>query len=61
MAKNSGQAWTLGQSLYLEASGAELTTTATTNYFGKALDAVASAGVVSGRVLLLGAAGNKAT
>ena len=51
----------LGVSLYLEATGKELTTTATANYFGKALDVTSSSAATTGRVLLNGTAGNEAT
>ena len=61
LAKNTGSAWTLGESIYLEATGLELTDTATANYFGKALEAQTSASAVSGLVLLNGTAGNEAT
>lgn len=62
MARNTGDsAWTVGESLYLEASGNELTKTATANYFGKVLDTTVTGATTSGRVLLNGSAGNKAT
>ena len=62
LARNTGDsAWTVGVSLYLEATGKELTTTATANYFGKCLEARVSAATTTGLVLLNGSAGNKAT